>query len=58
MDPALTLALTDGRATFGLVVVFFVTFPVLVNVLVLVAMAQGKREKADNERFREGSSDG
>ena len=57
MDPALTLALTAGRSTFGLIVTFFVAFPVLVNVLVLVSMAQGKREKADNERFRDGLAD-
>jgi hypothetical protein len=46
------LALTDVSATIGLVVVFFVIFPILVNVLVVLAVGQALGERAENQRYR------
>ena len=58
MSLALTLALTATKATIGLVVVFFVAFPALAHVLIGVAVAQVLGEKAANDAYREGHSDG
>jgi CBS-domain-containing membrane protein len=46
------LALTDVAATLGLVGVFFVLFPLLVNVLVVLAVGQVLGERAENQRYR------
>jgi hypothetical protein len=45
------LGLTAWAATFGLVVVFFVIFPVLVQGLIAFAAAQAFGEKAENEEY-------
>jgi uncharacterized membrane protein YqgA involved in biofilm formation len=47
----MVLALSAWAATFGLVVVFFVIFPVLVQGLIAFAAAQGLGEKAENEEY-------
>jgi len=46
------LALTDVAATLGLVGVFFVLFPILVNVLVVLAIGQALGERAQNQAYR------
>jgi hypothetical protein len=48
------LALTAGKATFGLVVVFFVIFPVLVQGLIAFAIAQSLGERQENLEYLEG----
>lgn len=55
---ALTLALTATKATVGLVVIFFVGFPILANVLIGVAVAQVNGEKVENDRYRDGTDAG
>ena len=45
------LALSAFKATFGLVIVFFVIFPVLVQGLIAFAVAQGLGEREDNEEY-------
>ena len=47
----MVLGLTAWAATFGLVVVFFVIFPVLVQGLIAFAAAQAFGERADNEEY-------
>jgi uncharacterized membrane protein YqgA involved in biofilm formation len=47
----MVLGLSAWAATFGLVVVFFVIFPVLVQGLIAFAAAQGFGERADNEEY-------
>ena len=47
----MVLGLTAWAATFGLVVVFFVIFPVLAQGLIAFAIAQGLGERADNEEY-------
>jgi Sec-independent protein secretion pathway component TatC len=47
----MVLGLTAWAATFGLVLVFFVIFPVLVQGLIAFAAAQGLGEKADNDDY-------
>ena len=45
------LALSDAfESTFGLVIVFFVAFPLLVQGLIGFAVAQALGERADNQR--------
>jgi len=46
------LALSATAATLGLVGVFFVLFPLLVNVLIVLAIGQSLGERADNQRYR------
>jgi hypothetical protein len=46
------LALTAGKATFGLVVVFFVVFPVLAQGLLAFAIAQVLGERAENQAYK------
>lgn len=48
------LALTAGRATFGLVIVFFVVFPLLAQGLIMFALAQVLGERADNKAYEAG----
>lgn len=50
------LALTSFRATFGLVVVFFVVFPALLHGLIGFAAAQALGEKRENEEYLEKAS--
>ena len=45
------LGLSAWAATFGLVVVFFVIFPVLVQGLIAFAIAVGLGERADNQEY-------
>jgi hypothetical protein len=47
----MVLGLTAWAATFGLVVVFFVIFPVLVQGLIAFAAALALGEKAENEEY-------
>ena len=47
----MVLGLTAWAATFGLVVVFFVIFPVLAQGLIAFAIAQAFGERADNEEY-------
>ena len=50
----LVLALTAWKATFGLVVVFFVVFPLLLHGLIGFAVAQSMGERQENLEFLEG----
>ena len=45
-------------STFGLVVIFFVIFPLLVQALITVAIAQGLGERAENQAYADGTSTG
>ena len=55
----LILGLTAVKATIGLVVVFFVVFPILAQGLMAFAAAQALGERAENERWlSEHASDG
>ena len=47
----MVLGLSAWAATFGLVVVFFVIFPVLVQGLIAFAVVIGLGERADNEEY-------
>lgn len=47
----MVLGLTAWAATFGLVVVFFVIFPVLVQGLIAFAAAQALGERAEDEEY-------
>jgi hypothetical protein len=47
----MVLGLSAWAATFGLVVVFFVIFPVLVQGLIAFAIAQVFGERAENEEY-------
>jgi hypothetical protein len=50
----LVLALTAFKATFGLVVVFFVVFPLLAHGLIGFAVAQAMGERQENREYLEG----
>jgi hypothetical protein len=55
----LIFALTATKATIGLVVIFFVVFPILAQGLIAFAAAQAVGERAQNERYlSEHASDG
>ncbi len=45
------LALTDFQATFGLIIVFGVAFPVLAQGLIAFAIAQVLGERAENQAY-------
>jgi uncharacterized membrane protein YqgA involved in biofilm formation len=47
----MVLALSALAATLGLVVVFFVVFPILVQGLIAFAAAQALGEKHENEEY-------
>jgi hypothetical protein len=47
----MVIALGSVTATLGLVVVFFVIFPVLVQGLITFAVAQVFGERAENQRY-------
>jgi hypothetical protein len=55
---ALIFALSPFKATFGLVVVFFVIFPLLLHGLIGFALAQSAGEHQDNLEHFEGGEDG
>ena len=46
------LALTDVSATLGLLGIFVVLFPILVNVLVVLAVGQVLGERQANQNYR------
>lgn len=46
------LALSDFAATAGLVGVFVIGFPVLVNFLIVLAVGQALGERAENQNYR------
>jgi hypothetical protein len=47
----MVLGLSAFAATFGLVVVFFVLFPILAQGLIAFAIAQALGERAENEEY-------
>jgi ABC-type transport system involved in cytochrome bd biosynthesis fused ATPase/permease subunit len=47
----MVIGLSALSATFGLVVIFFVVFPVLVQGLIVLAVAQARGERAENEAY-------
>ncbi|HEU4975514.1 MAG TPA: hypothetical protein VFT50_10535 [Baekduia sp.] len=51
------LAMTAWQATFGLVIVFFVFFPLLAHGLLGFAVAQSLGERQENLEFLEGRQD-
>ncbi len=54
----MVIGLSALAATFGLVVIFLVVFPVLVQGLIVVAVAQARGERAENEAYAAGLSTG
>jgi hypothetical protein len=51
------IALSPFKATFGLVIVFFVIFPLLLHGLIGFALAQSAGERAANLEHLEGGED-
>jgi hypothetical protein len=47
----MVLALSSVSATLGLIIVFFVIFPVLVQGLIAFAVAQVLGERAENQEY-------
>ena len=47
----MVLALTAWSATFGLIVVFFIIFPLLVMGLIAFAIAEVLGERSENQRL-------
>ena len=47
----MVVSLSAWSATFGLVVVFFVIFPVLVQGLIAFAIAQAIGERGENQEY-------
>jgi hypothetical protein len=54
---SLVIALSPFKATFGLVVVFFVIFPALLHGLIGFALAGSAGEHQDNLELLEGDRD-
>jgi uncharacterized membrane protein len=54
----MVLAISDIGATLGLVGVFFVLFPILVQGLIGFAIVQILGERADNQEYRAGLATG
>jgi hypothetical protein len=50
----LVLALSATRATLGLVIVFFVVFPLLAHGVIGFAVAQSLGEREENREYLEG----
>lgn len=48
----MVLALSATGATLGLVAVFFVVFPILIQGLIAFAAAQALGERAENQEYR------
>ena len=51
---SVVLALSAVKATFGLVIVFFVAFPLLAHGLIGFAVAQSLGEREENLEYLEG----
>ena len=49
--PGVPIALSSFEATAGLVGVFFVLFPILVQGLIAFTVAQALGERAENQRY-------
>ena len=49
--PAMVIALSSVAATLGLVAIFFVVFPLLVQGLIMFAAAQAVGERAENQEY-------
>lgn len=47
------LALSAWQSTFGLVLIFFVVFPALVQGLIMFAAAQAAGEREENREYEE-----
>ena len=47
----MVVGLSAWAATFGLVVVFFIIFPALVQGLIAFAVAQAMGERAENQEY-------
>jgi hypothetical protein len=47
----MVVGLSAWSATFGLVVVFFIIFPALVQGLIAFAVAQAMGERAENQEY-------
>jgi phage shock protein PspC (stress-responsive transcriptional regulator) len=47
----MVLALSSTAATLGLVIIFFVVFPLLVQGLIAFAIAQAIGERAENQEY-------
>jgi len=47
----MVIGLSALSATFGLVVIFFVVFPALAQGLIVLAVAQARGERAENEAY-------
>jgi hypothetical protein len=54
---SLVLALTALKATLGLVIVFFVVFPLLLHGLIGFALAGSLAERQENLEYLEGHED-
>ncbi len=54
----MVLGLSAFSATFGLVIVFFVLFPALAQGLIALAAFLAVGEKAQNDAYAEGRTDG
>ncbi|MBA2347118.1 MAG: hypothetical protein H0V81_02385 [Solirubrobacterales bacterium] len=54
----MVLGLSAFSATFGLVIVFFVVFPALAQGLIAFAALGALGEKAENDAYAEGRTDG
>lgn len=51
------LAMSALKATLGLVIIFFVLFPLLIHGLILFSGAQVAREHRENARYLDGVDD-
>lgn len=51
LHPVMVIGLSAFSSTFGLIVVFGVMFPVLVQGLIVLAVAQARGERAENEAY-------
>lgn len=58
LRPVMVIGLSALSATFGLVVIFFVVFPVLAQGLIVLAVAQARGERAEDEAYAAGLSTG
>lgn len=53
-SPRMVIALSTASADVGLIVVFFVIFPILAQGLIAFAIAQVFGERAENQRYAAG----
>ena len=54
----MVLGLSAFSSTFGLVVIFFVVFPLLVQGLIALAIGQAVGERAENQAYAAGLKSG